>query len=128
MVPEHLKQEILDDDHDSPFAGRFAAKKMAQQISQYFFWRGFKADVYKKCTSCIPCASVKGQGQKGKPPLVSILVGGAFDCIGMDFVELYKTKDGNKYTVVLQDYLSKWPEVYALPDRKAETVARCLRT
>ena len=26
----------------------------------------------------------------------------------------------------MQDYLTKWPEVYALPDRKAETVARCL--
>ena len=68
----------------------------------------------------------EGQGQKGKPPLVSIPVGGAFDCIGMDFVELDKTKDGNKYALVFQDYLSKWPEVYALPDWKAETVARCL--
>ena len=126
VVPEHLKQEILDDHHDSPFAGHFAAKKMARRISQYFFWRVFKADVYKKCASCIPCASVKGQGQKGKPPLVSIPVGGAFDCISMDFVELDKTKDGNKYALVFQDYLSKWPEVYALPDRKAETVARCL--
>ena len=46
VVPEHLKQEILDDHHDSPFAGHFAAKKMAQRISQYFFWRGFKVDVY----------------------------------------------------------------------------------
>ena len=27
----------------------------------------------------------------------------------------------------MQDYLTKWPEVYALPDRKAETVARCLQ-
>ena len=44
----------------------------------------------------------------------------------MDFVELDKTTDGNKYALVFQDYLSKWPEVYALPDRKAETVARCL--
>ena len=27
VVPEHLKQEILDDHHDSPFAGHFAAKR-----------------------------------------------------------------------------------------------------
>ena len=26
----------------------------------------------------------------------------------------------------IQDYLTKWPEVYAIPDRKAETVAKCL--
>lgn len=44
----------------------------------------------------------------------------------MDFVELDKTKDGNKYALVFQDYLSKWPKVYALPDCKTETVAGCL--
>ena len=122
-MPEHLKQEILTEHHDAPFAGHFGAKKMAQQISKYFFWNGLKADVYKKCVSC---ASVKGQGKKKRPPLVSIPVGGLFDCIGMDIVELDKTKDGNRYTLVFQDYLSKWPEVYALPDHKAETVAKCL--
>ena len=53
-------------------------------------------------------------------------MGGAFDCIGMDFMELDRSGDGNKYALVFQDYLSKWPEVYALPDRKAETVAKCL--
>ena len=126
VVPEHLKQEILDEHHDSPFAGHFAVQKMTKRISQYFFWNGLKADVYKKCTSCIPCASVRGQGHKGKPPLMSIPVGGVFDCIGMDFMELDKTKKGNKYALVFQDYLSKWPEVYALPDRRAETVAKCL--
>ena len=41
-------------------------------------------------------------------------------------MELDKTKKGNKYALVFQDYLSKWPEVYALPDRRAETVAKCL--
>ena len=39
VVPEHLKQEILTEHHDLPFAGRFGAKKMAQRISQYFFWQ-----------------------------------------------------------------------------------------
>ena len=28
---------------------------------------------------------------------------------------------------VFQDYLSKWPEVYALSNRRAETVAKCLQ-
>ena len=58
--------------------------------------------------------------------MVSIPVGGAFECIGMDFIELECSKDGNKYALVLQDYLTKWPEVYAVPNRQAETVAKCL--
>ena len=53
-------------------------------------------------------------------------MGGPFDCVGMDFVELNVTQDGNRYALVFQDYITKWPEVYALSNRKAETVAQCL--
>ena len=58
--------------------------------------------------------------------MVSIPVGDAFECVGMDIIELECSKDGNRYALVFQDYLSKWPEVYAVTDRKAETVAKCL--
>ena len=71
-------------------------------------WNG---DIYKKCAGCVTCASVSGQGTCERPALVSIPVGGSFECIS---------------ALVIQDYLTKWPEVYALPDRKAETVAKCL--
>ena len=83
---------------------------MSQKLSQYFFWKGLKSDVYKKCSSCVTCASVRGQGNHGRPPLVSIPVGGPIDCVGMDFVELDVTQDGNRYALVFQDYLTKWPE------------------
>ena len=33
---------------------------------------------------------------------------------------------GNRYALVFQDYLTKWPKVYAVPDRTAPTVAKCL--
>ena len=80
----------------------------------------------RKCESCVDCASVQGQGVKGTPPLVSIPIGGPFECIGMDFVELDKSTDGNCYALVFQDYLTKWPEVYAVNNRRATTVAGCL--
>ena len=85
-----------------------------------------RGDIHKKCTSCIECASVQGKSNPGRPLLKSIEVGGIFECIGMDFLEMDTAKSGNKYTLVIQDYLSKWPEVYPVKDRKAETVAHCL--
>ena len=66
---------------------------------------------------------VNGQGTRERPALVSIPVGGPFECIGMDFVEMDRSRGGNRYALDMQDYLTKWPEVYAVPDRKAETVA-----
>ena len=47
-----------------------------------------KGDIYKKCAGCVTCASVSGQGTRERPALVSIPVGGPFECIGMDFVEM----------------------------------------
>ena len=85
---------------------------------QYFFWKGLKSDVHKKCSSCVTCASVRGQGNHGRSPLVSIPVGGPFDCVGMDFVKLDVTQDGNRYALVFQDYSTKWPKVYALQTGK----------
>jgi len=93
---------------------------------EYYHWDGMSAQIYKKCASCIVCASVKGQGFRGKPPLVKIPVGGVFECVGVDFVELDLSSSGNRYALVFQDYLSKWPEVHTVSNRKAETVAECL--
>ena len=44
----------------------------------------------------------------------------------MDFKEMDVSKKGNRYALVFQDYLTKWPEVFAVPDRAATTVAHCL--
>ena len=126
VVPSHLRDKVINEHHDSVFAGHFAAKKTAQRILINTSTGGLKSQVYKKCESCVTCASTRGQGHRGRPPLVSIPVGGVFECVEMDFIELECSKDGNRYALVLQDYLSKWPDVYAVPDRKAETVAKCL--
>ena len=44
--------------------------------------------------------------------------------IGVDVLQLPKTKRGNRYVIVFVDYLTKWPEVYAVPDQTAPTIAR----
>ena len=86
VVPSHLQQKLLDEQHDGVFAGHFAYKKMYQRMKKYYYWEGMSGDICKKCESCVDCASVQGQGFKGTPPLVSIPVGGPFECVGMDFV------------------------------------------
>ena len=44
----------------------------------------------------------------------------------MDIKEFDISSRGNRYTLVFQDYLTKWHEVYPIPDHKAHTVADCL--
>ena len=52
--------------------------------------------------------------------------GGPFDCVGVDVLQLPKTKRGNKYAIVFMDYLTKWPEVFTAPDQSTPTIAKLL--
>ena len=75
--------------------------------------------------ACTTCAS-RNPGRAVKSPLTPIPVGGAFDRVGVDIIQFPTSKRGNKYAVVFVDYLTKWPEVFAVKDQTAHTVAQLL--
>ena len=39
-------------------------------------------------------------------------------------LQLPLTLEGNQYALVFIDYLTKWVEVVAIPDQRAETIAK----
>ena len=41
-------------------------------------------------------------------------------------MELPKTAAGNWYVIVLQDFLTKWPMMFAVPDQRAHRIAGLL--
>ena len=49
-----------------------------------------------------------------------------FQIVDVDIMELPKTSNGNRYVVVFQDFLSKWPMVFPTADQKALTLAKLL--
>ena len=107
VVPAHLRQRIVDENHDPIFAGHFSVKKLLGKLKRVYYWQGMKQDVYQKCLSCVVYASVQGQERKTKPPLKSIQVGGPFECVGMDFKQMDVSHSGNRCVLVLLDYLTK---------------------
>ena len=84
-----------------------------------------RGDIYQKYQLCVTCASAQDQKRR-QASQQSIPVGEPFECLGMDFKEMDLSNQVNWYALVLQDYLTKWPEVFAVPDRTASTVAKCL--
>ena len=78
-------------------------------------------DTMKYVESCPECTIAAGTGRHYKPPLHPIPVSRPFQIVGADLMKLPKTQRGNKYVFVLQDYLTKWPLAYVLPDQKTQT-------
>ena len=65
-------------------------------------------------------------GRHQRPKLQPIPVGGPFHTVGVNVLQLPCSLEGNQYTIVFVDYLTKRPEVFAVPDQTVDTIARLL--
>ena len=72
------------------------------------------------------CAIVSGSGRISKPPLHPNLVQRPYQIVGVDVMDLPLTESGNRHVVVFQDFLTKWPLVYPVPDQKALRLVKLL--
>lgn len=124
VVPKELRLALLEEAHSGRFAGHLAEKKVYDRLKRYVWWRGMRNDVHKFCRACLVCSSRKGTRKTFQPPLQPIPVAGSFHRVAVDILQLPLTANGNCYVAVFMDYFMKWPEAFAIPDQKAEMVAK----
>ena len=126
VVPTHLRAHLMEENHGGPFAGHFSVEKLYKALVRHWYWPSMYSDVVSHCTACPQCAVVHSSGRLKRPPLHPIPVQRVFQIVGVDIMDLPKTEAGNKHVVVFQDFLSKWPLVFPVPDQKAIRLARLL--
>lgn len=126
VVPQLLRPSIMEENHSGPMAGHFSGARLYNALIRRWWWPGMYKDALNHCKSCPQCAVVSGTGRIHRPPLRPIPVQRVFQILGVDVMELPKTDRGNKYVVVFQDFLSKWPLVFPIPDQKSIRIARLL--
>jgi hypothetical protein len=81
------------------------------------------SDVKELVTSCAVC-QVTGKAPIGKAEIGGSLVGATpFEVVAMDLMSMPVSWMGNKYLMVVQDYLSNYVIVAPIPNKEAETVA-----
>ena len=79
--------------------------------------------------SCRDCGGRKYKPERVVPPLRTLEIGAFNDRWAMDHCEpLWTTTRGNRYVLVLTEYLTRYVVAVAAPDRQASTVARVLVT
>ena len=124
VVPKELRNKLMEETHGGIFAGHFAEKKVYDRLRRYVWWPGMRADIRRHCRGCLVCATRKGSRRTYKPPLTPIPVGGPFHRVAVDILQLPQTVNGNCYVAVFMDYMTKWPEAFAIADQTAETIAK----
>lgn len=65
--------------------------------------------------------------KKDKVPLNFIFEAQIFDVWGIDFMKLVPSFNGNRYILVVINYVSKWVEVIASPTNGSRVVAKLLK-
>ncbi|GJZ19222.1 reverse transcriptase domain-containing protein [Tanacetum coccineum] len=108
--------DILTACHNRPTEGHHGANYTAKKVfDSGFYWPTIYRDAHDLVTRCDACQRQGKISQKDEMPQNAIQVCEIFDVWGIDFVGLFLSSLGNKYILVVVDYLSKWVEAKALP-------------
>ena len=127
VVPMPLRQEILIGGHDHPTAGHLGVNKTYDKLRDRYFWPKMFADVQHWVLSCPHCQMKKSPKQRQTAPVLPIAVEGPFHRVAVDCLGPFPvTNSGNRYIVVFSDYLTRFPEAFALPTIDAATIADLL--
>lgn len=126
IVPQTLRKQVLQSLHGNPIAGHLSAEKVVKQAQQLCFWPFMSRDIYKWCKKCVPCDARCTPIPRQKAPMKTITATAPFQKVAADILELPVTSRGNRYVLVVQDYFSKYVNLYAISDQRATTVAKCL--
>ena len=92
-----------------------------------WYWYNMSQDILDWVRACRACQQAKRGPGGSKMPTKQEFLGGPMLRMGMDLQGPFPTSQGgNRYILVIQDYFSKWIEMFAIPDKTAKTVADIL--
>ncbi|GKB37443.1 reverse transcriptase domain-containing protein [Tanacetum coccineum] len=120
--------DILKACHEGPIGCHHSANLAARKVFDAgFFWPTIYRDAHTIIKSYDTCQRQGKISQRDKIPQNAIQVCEIFDVWDIDFMGPFPSSHGNKYILVVVDYLSKWVEAKALPTNDARVVVKFLK-
>nr|GEY18351.1 reverse transcriptase domain-containing protein [Tanacetum cinerariifolium] len=121
--------DILTACHNGPTGGHHGANFTAKKVfDSGVYWPTIYRDAHDLVTRCDACQRQGKILQRDEIPQNAIQVCEIFDVWGIDFMGPFPSSRGNKYILVVVDYLSKWVEAKVLPTNDAGVVFKCLKS
>ena len=125
LVPPKLRHFVMWEAHNGLTGAHLGSERTISKITKTYTWPKMKADVVAYVKACEICQSRKPPKQYARQFLKNISVDGIFHRVAMDIVgPLPVTHRQNRYILVVQEYLTKYPLAFAIPDQKADTIAQ----
>ena len=124
VIPEVLRELVLVECHENNC--HMGIDKTVDVIKENYHWRGLFRDVTEYVNSCVLCQT--RDVRRNKAPLQEPdFVKSAGEKVSIDLCGPFPVSSkGNKYMVTILDLYSGWPEVFPVPDKSAENVAKVL--
>ena len=101
--------------------GHMATGKTLMRVSDSYIWPGMRAEVRTVLLQCPVCqvhSEKRDHVPMGEMPVATY----PMQLIGMDLIELTKSKEGFKYALTIVDHCTGWAEVYPLYNKTNESV------
>ena len=115
MVPPVLRDQLLQEFHDSKVAGHSGVLRTFKWLTQQFYWPSMHKFVQEYIQQCATCQKTKSETLVPagllQPLLIPCLV---WDDISLDFIEGLPSSQGNDSIVVVVDRFSKSAHFIAL--------------
>lgn len=123
LLPEMLRHEALKFAHNSAYGGHFMADRTRLRLEELFRMRGLRKHVEQWIRACAICGARKSRSAQVIPPLRPLRCGAIGDRFIVDLLGPFKeTERGNKYLVVVMEYVSRYALAWPIKSRKEEVV------
>ena len=125
IVPTALQKMICREVHDGKSTCHLGKKRVMRLLQRSFFWYKMDKDVGWWIRTCEVCQRRMRPKDSPKAPMTIAVTGFPNERVAMDVVgPLKKSKSGNEYVLCMTDHFSKYSKAFAMPDQKAERVAK----
>lgn len=125
MVPESLREQAMEANHDLPSAGHQGIARTKARMKEKFYWHGMGKCIANYVATCAVCNQHKKSARPGHNPMQEYQAGSPMERVHLDFMgPLPKTPQGNEHILMMVDQFTKWVECVPLPSQTAEVTAR----
>ncbi|CEP09327.1 hypothetical protein, partial, partial [Parasitella parasitica] len=126
ITPQSMVKSLLRSVHNLPTGGHYGVDKTLAKVRLLGWWPTMMDDIKQWIRTCDECQRYKIRNDSAVPPMKPIVPSRVGEIWALDIAMLPLSTAGNRYLLVMCEYLSKWTITVALPSYDTDHIAQAL--